>query len=136
MFLRNRTLPFTPSSLQKPWASAASLVIASHASMPMIDQVPDDSQRLPAPLIGMPATAEAVSWQAVATTGMPALPMTAATASRTGPNTVPGATISPKILRGRPSASITSHAQSPVRGSSNCEVEAIVRSTAWRPVSQ
>ena len=102
----------------------------------MIDQVPDDSQRLPLPFIGMPATAEAVSWLAVATNGMPALPITDATASRTGPSTVPGATISPKIFRGRPRASITSHAQSPLRGSNNCEVEAIVRSTAWRPVSQ
>ena len=67
---------------------------------------------------------------------MPALPITEATSSRTGPKTVPGATISPKIPRGRPSASITLHAQSPVAESSSCEVEAIVRSTAWRPVSQ
>jgi hypothetical protein len=90
MFLRKRTLPFHAELVAEPALERFGVVTASGVSMPMIDQVPEDSQRLPLPFIGMPATAEAVSWQAVATTGMPDLPMTAATASRTGPSTVPG----------------------------------------------
>ena len=126
----------TPSSLQNPKPSASGVVIGLSVSTPMIDHVPEDSHKFPVPSIGIPATAAAVSWHAEATTGIPALPMKAATSARIGPNTVPGATTSPKIFSGSPSAWITSVAQPPVKGSSSCEVEAFVRSTARRPVSQ
>ena len=102
----------------------------------MIDQVPEDSHSGSSPSIGMPATAEAVSWEALATIGMSSLPIIRATSLRIGPSTVPGATILPKIRCGRPSASITPQAQSPVPASRSWEVEAMVRSTACTPQSQ
>jgi hypothetical protein len=61
--------------LQKPASKAADEVIGCGDSRPMMDQVPEDSQRLSPWLIGMPATAEAVSCEADAITGISALPM-------------------------------------------------------------
>jgi len=84
---------------------------------------------------GTAATALAVSCVAgaITVTGRTS-PVSSATDERNAPKTLPGAISSGKIARGSSSAWHSSSDQVPPCGSSNCVVEALVRSPARRPV--
>ena len=70
IFFRNRMLRPTPPSFVKLHPSAASVMIGCGISMPMRDQVPELMYAQSFPSAGTAATADAVSWLAVAITGI------------------------------------------------------------------
>ena len=111
----------------------ASLSTGSSSSIPTSDHVPLEIYAKLRFCAGTATTADAVSCDPTATTGSPARPPMS---SRTGPITLPGERTGGKICRGIPAAAISGHAQSPVRTSRSCVVEALVNSAPVCPVSQ
>ena len=71
MFFNSRVVPQTPPSLVKLSASALAVMTGSSNSVPSSDQVPE-LRNAALPDADTEATADAVSWQAGATTGVPA----------------------------------------------------------------
>ena len=102
----------------------------------MSDQVPELMYAQLSPVAGTAATAAAVSWVAVATTGTDPRPVSAAMAARSGPRTVPGATSDPRRSVERPSFCTSGNAQERVAGSSIWLVLASVTSLTSIPVHQ
>ena len=103
------------------------------SSVPSSDQVPE-LRNARTPPHCTDATADAVSWHAGTTTGVPAC---AADASRpTGPTIVPASTSGGSSRVGIPSLDKRLVAHSRVRASTHCVVVAIVYSAFRRPVSQ
>src|SRR5438128_1646763 len=80
-------------------------------STPISDQVPELMYAHEAPCAGTAATAEPVSCDAGAMTGIEVSPVSAATPERNGPSTVPGATIEPRMCVGSPNAFTRPNAQ-------------------------
>ena len=101
--------------------------------MPTSDHVPLEIYAKSRPRAGTATTADAVSCDPTAITGSPAAALTSGT---TGPIRVPGWRSAGKIRRGIPAESISGQAQSPVRTSTSCVVDALVSSTPVCPVSQ
>ena len=122
--VRKRVRPSTPPSLVKLAARASSVSTGRSSSTPTSPQVPHETYAASGSVIGTPTTAEAVSWEPTATTGVPScLPIT-----------VPGSTSSGSRARSRPTSASSSASQSPVRTSSRPVVEALVRSHTFTPV--
>ena len=71
MFFSSRVVPQTPPSLVKLSASALAVMTGSRTSVPSSDQVPE-LRNATLPDADTDATADAVSWHAGATTGVPA----------------------------------------------------------------
>jgi hypothetical protein len=133
MFFNSRVVPQTPPSLVKLSASALEVMIGSHSSVPSSDQVPELRNAV-LPDADTEATADAVSWQAGATTGIPA--QAVATLACSVPIVVPGATSGSSSRVGNPISSSILVAQSLVRASMNCVVVATVYSDVNAPVNQ
>src|SRR5206468_1085081 len=104
------------------------------SSAPMSDQVPELMYAQDSPRAGTAATADPVSCVAGATTGTGVTPVSVATDGRSGPSTIPGATIVPSIFAGRPNFWTRSYAQVRVIGSSIWLVLASVNSLTLMPV--
>lgn len=101
----------------------------------MMDQVPEESHSGSSLVNGIPATADAVSWQGAATRGRSA----GCFGMRDGiifPMVVPGSMGFEKRWGGISSLVITSFAHCPVLQSSSWVVEALVFSMHFLPVSQ
>src|SRR5262245_18496571 len=116
MFFRNRTVPPTPPSLVKLAARAPSPVNGAGSSTPISDHGPELMYAHDSPRAGTAATAEAVSCDAVAITGMGCTPVSLATQARRGPSTVPGLTSVPSTCPGRPNDCTSGYAQLRVVG--------------------
>jgi len=101
--------------------------------VPSSDQVPE-LRNATLPDADTDATADAVSWQAGATTGVPAYVADALFCS--GPIIVPGSTSGCSRRVGSPISSSRRVAQVRVRTSMNCVVVATVYSAVNVPVSQ
>ena len=102
-------------------------------SVPSSDQVPE-LRNATLPDADTDATADAVSWQAGATTGVPA--HAADTLACSGPIIVPGSTSGCSSRVGSPISSSMRVAHVRVRASMNCVVVATVYSAVSAPVSQ
>src|SRR6185503_18656714 len=133
MFLSRRVVPATPPSLVKFSCSAAELMIGAGSSEPRSDQVPELRNAARGP-VATDATADAVSWQAGATTGVPHKRGDALSTSR--PTIDPGSTSGCSRWVGRPISSSIRVAHDLVRASMNCVVVATVYSDDSDPVSQ
>ena len=134
MFLSSRVVPQTPPSLVKFRSRA--LAVMTGASRFGAEQRPRaGAQERAVPPANTDATADPVSWQAGATTGVPA--SAALTSLLTCPTIVPGSTSgwqqAGRQIRARRAARV---AQVRVLASMNCVVVAIVYSAASSPVSQ
>src|SRR6266436_2685246 len=70
MFFNKRVVPQTPPSFVKFSACALAVMTGSRNSVPSSDQVPELRNAV-LPVADTDATADAVSWQAGATTGVP-----------------------------------------------------------------
>ena len=86
------------------------------------------------PIAATDATADPVSWQAGATTGVPA--SAAEADSRRCPSTVPGSMSGGSIRVGMSSSQSSSVAQALARASTICVVVALLNSARSTPVSQ
>src|SRR2546430_8774379 len=86
MFFNSRVVPQTPPSLVKLSASALEVMTGSRNSVPSSDQVPE-LRNATFPDAATDATADAVSWQAGAPTGVS--PQAAAPPAHTGPVPLP-----------------------------------------------
>ena len=122
----------------------AALVLAAHAlgvstgassSIPRSDHVPELKNAVLSRAV-MAATADAVSCDAEAITGVPANESNDDTPGNNGPITEPGSTSSAGSLDGSPSRSIRFAAHCLVTAFTICVVLAIVNSHRARPVSQ
>ena len=110
-------------------------MMASFVSIPIRLQVPLERYANFSSLAGTAATAEPVSWPATAITGIGPNPVSFCTSSVRTPMGVPGLTILPNIDRVSPKEAKRRSSSCLVRGSSNCEVDAIVYSHTSFPVS-
>src|SRR5438445_8072212 len=133
MFFNSRVVPQTPPSLVKLSASALEVMTGSRNSVPSSDQVPE-LRNATFPDAETDATADAVSWQAGATTGVPA--QAADTLACRVPIIVPGCTSGCSRRVGNPISSSILVAHVRVRASMNCVVVATVYSDVNSPVSQ
>src|SRR5262245_46871217 len=106
------------------------------SSTPISDQVPELMYAQEDPSAGTEATAEPVSCDAGATTGIGCSPVSVTTAGRSGPSTVPGWTIVPRICPGNPNDFIRPCAQPRVVGSTIWLVLASVNSLTLIPVNK
>ena len=106
-------------------ARPAPVTTGASSSTPTSPQVPQETYAASGSVIGTPTTAEAVSCEPTATTGVPSW----------SPTTVPGSTSSPSWAGSRPTSASSSGSQSRVCTSSSPVVEALVRSHTARPVS-
>ena len=84
----------------------------------------------------MAATALAVSCEVTAITGISETPHSLAISGSSVPRAAPGIWMGRKRRRGRPKRSMRSKSQSRRKGSSSCEVEAMVYSAPILPVSR
>src|SRR4051794_5684536 len=105
-------------------------------SAPINDQVPELMYAHDIPCAGTAATAEPVSCDAGAMTGIDVSPVSAAIAERSGPSTVPGGTIEPRICVGSPNAFKRPNAQPFAVGSYIWLVLASVNSLTLMPVKK
>src|SRR5712691_9653082 len=133
MFFNSRIVPQTPPSLVKLSARALDVMIGSHNSVPSSDQVPELRNAV-LPDADTDATADAVSWQAGATSGVPA--HVSDTLAFRAPMIVPGATSGCSRRVGKPISSSILVAHVRVRASTNCVVVATVYSDTSAPLSQ
>ena len=125
MFFNSRVVPPTPPSLVKLSASALAVITGLSTSVPRSDQVPE-LRNATLPDADTDATADAVSWQAGATTGVPSHAAEALAFS--GPIIVPGSTSGCRRRVGSPISSSIRVAHVRVRASMNCVVVATVYS--------
>ena len=101
MFFSSRIVFSTPPSLVNSYAKLLSLTMALGISTPIRLHVPEDRYAQLSPVPGTPSTAEAVSCEPTAMTGIFAQPISLATSSVNSPITVPGMTISGMMSMGR-----------------------------------
>ncbi len=87
MFLRSLVVPPTPPSLVKFRSIAVDVITGSASSAPSSDHVPE-LRNAASSRVGTDATADAVSWHAGATTGVPRKRVE--TESNTRPTPAPG----------------------------------------------
>ena len=128
-----RTVPPTPPSLVRFAARVTAVITGAGTSRPMSDHVPELRKAVVGPASGAPTTADAVSCEPGATTRASRRPVSAATSARTGPRTVPGATIGGRIPVGMPKRARSGRAQSRVTGSRHWLVLAFVYSATALP---
>src|SRR5499427_6202662 len=133
MFFSKRVVPQTPPSLVKLSARPLEVMSGSFNSVPNSDQVPELRNAV-LPDAATEATADAVSWHAGATTGVPA--HVESTLAWIAPITVPGSTSGCTSREGSPIRSSMCVAHVRVLASMHCVVVATVYSDASRPVSQ
>src|SRR5215212_880067 len=107
----------------------------SGVSTPTSDQVPLEMYAKFSPSAGTATTAEAVSGEAIAKTGDPR-PISSAPSGSSGPSSVAGGTIGPRMREGRSIPSKRSLAHPPSWRSRSCVVVALVYSQAFSLVSQ
>ena len=136
-FLRNRTVPSTPPSLVKPARRASSVATAAGSSRPISDQVPEEMKAtgLVPGAAGTASTAEAVSWEPIATTGTSPVPSSRPSSGRTVPRRSPGEISGASSSRSIPAASSSSEFQPPSRPSIPV-LDALVLSLRRTPVSR
>ena len=133
---RNRTRPSTPPSLVKLASLLASVRTGRSSSRPTSPQVPQEIQAAWLVVMGTATTADAVSCDPTAVTGVWAeSPVSAATAGSRVPSTVPGFTSGGKMFLGKPRRAMRSSFQLPSRESSPV-VDALVTSALREPVSR
>jgi len=134
-FLSSLVVPQTPPSFVKLKRIASSLRMGAVSSVPIRLHVPE-LMNAALPRAVMAATADAVSCEPGAITGVPFSEAFREMPGSRRPTTVPGSTISAGSRDGRPSCSSKSTAHVRVTGFMNCVVLASVYSQTALPVIQ
>ncbi len=147
MFLSSRVVPATPPSFVKLNFIVSAVITGRGTSTPRSDQVPElevtpsrapaaDASRLldePPPARPRPRW-RCRAWRAQSHRSRRVIPTPPQRDGRSCPSVVPASISSGSIARGRPSAVQSSSDHAPLRASSNCVVDAFVRSQTRRPV--
>ena len=135
-FFESRQVLKTPPSLVKLYERVVGDKPGFLTSVPIMDHVPELIQAKSSTSAGTATTAEPVSWQAGAMTGIEIFPVSGAIFRNRLPRMVPGWVTGPNKWVGMPSASSTGKAQSRLFGSKHCVVVASVNSLVICPHSQ